>query len=104
MSRLAVRLSVATAARDVICQMLSYDLQQVFTGMAADSDHDTYSFQNVTTQVGQKPLSYFVSAAPYSFCSLNFFVTACQVNKMKERTLAPKTNFTTLCCYMLCCG
>lgn len=63
-----------------------------------------YHFQDVKTRVGRKPLSYFVLATPYSICSLNFYVTACQVKKMKERTLTPKTYFTSLCCYMICCG
>jgi len=79
------------------CHMIC---NRCFTSMAA-----IYHFQNVKTWVGQKPLSYFVLATPYSFCSLNFCVTACWVKKKKtkERTLTPKTCFTSLWCYMICC-
>jgi hypothetical protein len=55
-----------------------------FTSMAGGCNHDMYCFQNVKTQVGRKPLSYFVLATPYSFCNLNFCVTACQLKKRRK--------------------
>ena len=61
-----------------------------FISMAGDSNHDTYYFQNVKTRVGRKPLSYFVLVTPYSFWSLNFCVTACQVKKNEGKDIDTK--------------
>jgi hypothetical protein len=79
-----------------------------YTSMAGDRNHDMYRFRNAKTRVGWKPSSYFVLVTPYSFCSFNFCVTACQERRekktMKDRTLTPKTYFNALYCYMICCG
>jgi hypothetical protein len=75
------------------CHMIC---RRCFTSVAGDSNHDTYCLQNVKTRVGQKPLSYFVLATPYSFCSLNFCVTACQVKKRRKGRWHRKPHFAVV--------